>query len=135
GLDVDDAAVLDVEVRTAIERLVDDRLLVRASAGGRVLVQMAPDATLPLDAFKNQLLHHVVPECIVATAFAACTTDNERQVPRTQLKEAARTISRILKIEFIFRAGATFDELFDEATKNGVAVGFVEDADDALRTP
>jgi glycerol-3-phosphate O-acyltransferase len=88
---------------------------------------MAEDATFPLDAFKNQVLHHVVPECIVATAFRAVGGKPGVPVARPSVAAAARALSRVLKLEFIFRPGVTFDELFDEAVKNAVHVGFVVD--------
>jgi glycerol-3-phosphate O-acyltransferase len=136
GLAVSDDAELEAEVRAAVARLVDDGLLIKAEAGDRVLYQVAADAVFPLDAFKNQLLHHIVPECIVATAFAACAPgDSLAPVPRAVLAESARALSRIFKIEFIYRAGATFDELFDEAVRNAVAVGLLEDTDGGVRTP
>ncbi|HEY4220388.1 MAG TPA: 1-acyl-sn-glycerol-3-phosphate acyltransferase, partial [Myxococcota bacterium] len=115
GLDADNPDRLEHELRAALTRLVDDGLVIKANAGARTLYQMAPDATFPLDAFKNQLLHHVVPECIVATAFYACTSardgDGDDEVERATVKETARALSRIFKLEFIFRVGATFDEL------------------------
>jgi glycerol-3-phosphate O-acyltransferase len=121
-----DETMNDETLRAALARLVDDELVVRAQAGERVLYQMAPDATFPLDTFKNQLLHHVVPEAIVATAFHAAGGKPGVPVSRSVLAETARALSRALKIEFIFKPGVTFDQLFVDAVKNAIAAGFVE---------
>ncbi len=132
GLDVSDPAALDLELRAALARLVDDGLLLRAEAGPRVLYQMAPEAAFPLDTFKNQILHHVVPEAIVATAITAA---GPGPAARAALAETARTLSRAFKIEFIYRVGVTFDELFDEAVRNGIAAGFLEQSGETIVTP
>lgn len=121
-----DETMDDPTLRAALARLVDDELVVRAQAGDRVLYQMAHDATFPLDTFKNQLLHHVVPEAIVATAFRALAGKPGVAVSRTALADTARALSRALKIEFIFKPGVTFDQLFVDAVKNAIAAGFVE---------
>lgn len=125
----------DATLRAALERLVEDELLVRAKAGDRVLYQMAPDAVFPLDTFKNQLLHHVVPEAIVATAFRAAGGKPGVRVASHLLADTAREISRVLKIEFIFRPRATFDGLFLEAVRNAIGAGFVEELDGGLTVP
>lgn len=130
GLREDDA--LEPHLRAALERLVEDRLLVRAKAGERVLYQIAPEATFPLDTFKNQILHHFVPEAIVATALRAAGARGEEFVPRTRVKEAARELSRIWKLEFIYRAGVTFDDLFEEAARRAIGSGLLLETADGL---
>lgn len=122
-------------LRAALQRLVEDKLLVRAQAGERVLYQMAPEATFPLDTFKNQILHHVVPEAIVATAFRAAGGTPGALVSRAALADAARALSRVLKIEFIFKPGVTFDELFVEAVRNAIKAGFVVENEHGLTVP
>jgi glycerol-3-phosphate O-acyltransferase len=120
---------LETHLRAALARLVEDKLVVRVAAGDRVLLQMAPDATFALDTFKNQILHHFVPEAIVATALRAAGGRGGAFVERERVKAAALELSRVWKLEFIFRVGVSFDELFEEAVRNAVALGFlVEDA-------
>jgi glycerol-3-phosphate O-acyltransferase len=119
-------------LRAALERLVEDGLVIRARAGDRVLYQMAPEAVFPLDTFKNQILHHFVPESIVATALRAAGARKDTSVPREKVKEAARALSRIFKLEFIFRVGTSFDELFDEAVRSALAAGLLTETAEGL---
>jgi glycerol-3-phosphate O-acyltransferase len=107
----------DVEVaaRAALERLVADGLIVKELAGDRTLYRGAPDAGLELDAQKNQLLHHLVPECILACAASACGVRPGEPRAQSEVALAARTLSRVLKLELIFEVGKTYDELFAAA--------------------
>lgn len=119
-------------LRAAVERLVADKLVVRAHAGERVLYQMSPEATFPLDTFKNQLLHHFVPEAIVATALRAAGGRKDTFVPREKVKAAAHALSRVFKLEFIYQVGASFDELFEEAVQTAVGAGLLDEREGTL---
>ena len=95
----------DATLRAALGRLVEDKLLVRAQAGERVLYQMAPDATFPLDTFKNQILHHLVPEAIVATEHNA--TAGFALLDQKGAVDAARGASEVVRASArLLRLGA-----------------------------
>lgn len=120
------------DLRAALDRLVGDGLLVRTSAGDRVIVQAAADAGLRLEVFKNQILHHIVPESIVAAALAACGARPGQPVSRREVAKVALQLSRALKIEFIFRPGTSFPELFDAAVAAAASAGILAAGADDL---
>jgi glycerol-3-phosphate O-acyltransferase len=72
---------------------------------------------------KNHVLHHFVPEAIVALASSA----EGARADKRAVRDTARALSRLLKLEFIFRPGAQFDELFDEAVARAVSAGLLVD--------
>lgn len=112
-------------LRAALDRLIADGALARSVAGTRTLISMRDGAALELDAQKNQLLHHVVPECILAVALSVAGAAPGVPAERHAVKDAARALSRVLKLEVIFRFGATFDQLFDEAVRVSATAGLL----------
>lgn len=129
GLDDGD---IERDLRAALDRLVGDGLLVRTSAGERVIVQAAADAALRLEVFKNQILHHIVPEAIIAAALAACGARPGEPVSRREVARVALKLSRALKIEFIFKPGTSFPELFHAAVDAAAAAGILAASGDDL---
>ncbi|MCC7071913.1 MAG: 1-acyl-sn-glycerol-3-phosphate acyltransferase [Deltaproteobacteria bacterium] len=123
---------VDTDLRAALDRLVGDGLLVRTSVGERVIVQATVDAALRLEVLKNQLLHHIVPETIIAAALAACGARAATPVSRRDVAKVALQLSRALKIEFIFRPGTSFPELFDAAVAAAGAAGILAAQGDQL---
>ncbi len=109
----------------ALQKLVDDRLVHRQSIDGRVLYRVDDQAWLIIDVHKNHVLHHAVPEAIIATALLAAGARPGVSVPRVDVKRTALELSRVLKLEFIFQPGVPFDALFDTALEHAHAVGFV----------
>lgn len=129
GLDVDPAPLL----RAALDKLVVDGLVHRQSADGRVLYRVDDAAWLVLDVHKNHILHHAVPEAIIAAAVvAAGGRPGGGPLSRIEVKRQARLISRALKLEFIFEPGVSFDALFDRAIDHAAAAGFIDDVDNTI---
>lgn len=123
---------VEADLKAALDRLVADGLLVRTRAGERVIVQAAAEAALRLEVFKNQILHHIVPEAIIAAALAACGARPGKAVSRQEVARVALALSRALKIEFIYRPGASFAELFDDAVEHAAAAGILSSRADEL---
>ena len=121
--DTDEAA--RTVLRTALGKLVGDGLVHRQEADGRTLYRVDDAAWLILDVHKNHILHHAVPEAIVASALVAAGAHPGTSKSRAEVKQRARTLSRALKLEFIFQPGVPFDALFDRAVDNAAAAGFV----------
>jgi glycerol-3-phosphate O-acyltransferase len=91
----------------------------RLEAGGVVRVSVAagdtiyqvPDEKRPvLDYHRNAVIHRYVPPALVAAAARAAGAD----APVAEVRERALWLSRLLKLEFMYRVGATFDEIFDQ---------------------
>ena len=115
----------EVVLRGAIGKLVDDRLIHRQNADGRTLYRVDDQAWLILDVHKNHVLHHAVPEAVIASALVAAGAVPGKAIARDAVKRTARELSRVLKLEFIFQPGVPFDSLFDAALEHAHAVGFV----------
>ncbi len=115
----------DDVLRAALQTLVDDSLVHRATADERVLYRVDDNAWLVLDVHKNHLLHHAVPEAIIAKALRAAGAVPGAPVELAVLREQAKELSRALKLEFIFKPGVPFETLFDAALQNANATGFV----------
>jgi glycerol-3-phosphate O-acyltransferase len=117
----------DVEgsVRAALAGLIADGAVIRTAVSERAYVAAVESAALEIDAHKNQLLHHVVPECIVAVATSMAGVKPGVAVERGEVKDAALELSRVLKLEVIFRYGASFDELFDAAVEESASRGLL----------
>jgi len=115
----------DTLLRGALKKLVDDGLVHCTTADQRSLYRVDDAAWLVLDVHKNHLLHHAVPEAIIAAALRAASATPGAPIERTVVKEKARELSRALKLEFIFKPGVPFENLFDEALASANASGFV----------
>lgn len=115
----------DDVLREALRKLAHDGLVHAARVDERVLYRVDDGAWLTLDVHKNHLLHHAVPEAIIATALRAAGATPGAPVELALLKQHAKEISRALKLEFIFKPGERFETLFDAALQNAHASGFV----------
>jgi glycerol-3-phosphate O-acyltransferase len=110
----------------ALDLLSGDRdLEVRSGSGtlpggGRALdeIYTIPDDRRPQLAFyRNNAIHLYVAEALVALALLGSTAPAagaERVVARSLLRERTLTLSRLLKLEFTYRVGATFETIFDD---------------------
>ena len=96
----------------------------RALRAGSDVVYVVPDqGRLPLDISKNLLVHFFVDRGLVSTALLSSPGPPR---PMDDLKERVRTLSRLFKYEFSFRADAGFDRIFDETIGAMVAAGEIE---------
>lgn len=106
------------------------------------IVYAVPEgARLALDYYKNGVLHALVAEAIVACALLSepklhepgAPADAEvSHFPRVKVREKAKTLSRLLKFEFVFRPGVQFDALFDDAVENLLRAGILQSAEGVL---
>jgi glycerol-3-phosphate O-acyltransferase len=78
---------------------------------GPDVVYVVPDqGRLALEISKNLIVHFFVDRGLVSTALLSMPASKEMGA----LKERVRTLSRLFKYEFSFRADAGFDRIFDE---------------------
>ena len=99
-------------VADAVARLVAEGLVRVEQAAGETIYQVVEERRPLLDYYKNAVIHRYVPLAMIAVALRSCGGD----APRGQVQERARWLSRLLKLEFMYRVGATFDEIFAENT-------------------
>lgn len=129
-LDVDDSLL-----KKALQKLVDDGLVHCTTADQRALYRVDDSAWLVVDVHKNHLLHHAVPECIIAMALRAAGAAPGAPIERRLVKDKAKELSRALKLEFIFKPGVPFEQLFEEALANAHLSGFAVVEADLITVP
>lgn len=108
-------------LREALGRLAQDGLIgiqpspdvEPGSAEPANLYLLEDSGRRALDFYKNNIVHFLVPASIVALAALA---RHSPVVPDPVLRDAARRLSRLLKLEFSF-ADAAFDQNFDRAAR------------------
>jgi glycerol-3-phosphate O-acyltransferase len=141
-------------------RAVDDAIALFASAkwieiekgdgeGDEGEVYVVPDdGRLALDLSKNVIIHFFVPYGLIATSILApyeptAATDGgpsaigaaHGRLPLRVLRDRVQHLSRLFKHEFMFRADATFDQIFDDALAAMAAEASVVIEGDTIRVP
>jgi glycerol-3-phosphate O-acyltransferase len=104
--------------------------------GPDVVYVVPDDKRLGLDLTKNIIVHFFVPRALVATALSTRAAaaalsappsgpqySGISPVPRATLEERVRTLSRLFKFEFMFRADATFEQNFAETLADMLSAG------------
>jgi glycerol-3-phosphate O-acyltransferase len=90
-----------------------------------------PDARrVRLDFAKNHIIHFLVERALVAVALS-CPPE-EGSLTETTVRERVRSLSRLFKYEFMFRADAPFDRIFDEVLADMFASGEIARSDGAI---
>jgi glycerol-3-phosphate O-acyltransferase len=126
GVDEDPA----LAVVRALDVLIAEGRVVKATAAEQTFYRIADDAFLELDFYKNNIIHFFVPEAIVACAMRSLDAKPGQVIARDVVSARARELSRVFKNEFIFRAGG-FDVLFAAAVGRAAEYGvLVESARD-----
>jgi glycerol-3-phosphate O-acyltransferase len=110
----------------------------RLALGGVVRVEVAagdtlylvPDEKRPvLDYHRNAVIHRYVAPALLAAAVRASGPSADL----SRVREETRWLSRLLKLEFMYRVGATLDEILEENLAFLARVGAVERDGDTLR--
>ncbi|MGZ3476564.1 MAG: 1-acyl-sn-glycerol-3-phosphate acyltransferase, partial [Polyangiales bacterium] len=84
-------------------------LQIEAGEGGEEPVYVVPDdGRLSLDLSKNVIVHFFVPFGLIAAAMRT------GPVSVRTLRDRVQYLSRLFKYEFMFRADATYEQIFDE---------------------
>ncbi|MEZ4249015.1 MAG: hypothetical protein R3B99_12325 [Polyangiales bacterium] len=115
----------------ALGLFFDAKLVREAEATGGEPIYRVPDQRrLALEYYKNNLLHFFVPSALISAAILR----GDGVLPLSELRERVRWLSRLFKYEFMYRADAPFERIFDEALATLVEAGEVEvegEGDDA----
>lgn len=84
-------------------------LQIEAGEGGEEPVYVVPDeGRLSLDLSKNVIVHFFVPFGMIAASM------HTAPVSVRTLRDRVQHLSRLFKYEFMFRADATYEQIFDE---------------------
>jgi glycerol-3-phosphate O-acyltransferase len=93
----------------------------RVYTGTDVIYTVPDDKRILLDISKNITVHLFVDRALVSVALLSA----EGPVSVGELRERVKDLSRLFKFEFMFRADAPFDHIFDETMDDLVRQGEV----------
>ncbi len=105
----------------ALYLLQKGKLLERVDRGGESLYTVPEKARLELDYYRNAVLGILAPDAFVATALRA----TDHPLTREQLAKDVRRLSYWFRLEFVYKAGTTFDENLTETLDRLIAEGLV----------
>lgn len=98
----------------------DRRARARLYTGTDVVFTVPDDKRIRLDFAKNHILHFLVDRALVAVALGSVSMT---PAPMTEVREQVRALSRLFKLEFMFRADASFDRIFEDTLAAMVSSG------------
>lgn len=113
------------QIVRALKLLVKDGLLTIAEVDGDRYYRIVEDGFLPLDYYKNNIIHHFVAESMLACAAVSLGHPLDGPLSKAEVAERTKLFSRLFKFEFIFEVGKTFDVLFDETLERLTASGII----------
>jgi glycerol-3-phosphate O-acyltransferase len=97
-------------IADAVRRLEAGGLVRIAVAAGDTIYQVPDEKRPVLDYHRNAVIHRYVAPALLAAAARAAGTD----APVADVRARALWLSRLLKLEFIYRPDARFDEIFEQ---------------------
>lgn len=101
----------------------------RLYTGTDVIFTAPADKRIRLDIAKNHIVHRLVDRALVALALR---TERNPRLARDELRERVRSLSRLFKYEFMFRADAPFDTIFEDVVSDMVERGELSESAGAL---
>jgi glycerol-3-phosphate O-acyltransferase len=131
---VREAVQLFVRAGLVVQHVPGDTLTGRAKrrariySGDDVIYTVPDDQRLMLDLSKNITVHLFVDRALVSVALLAPPGP---PAARPLVRERVQSLSRLFKLEFIFRADAPFERIFDETVSDMLATGELAGLDDA----
>jgi len=97
-------------VADAVGRLVAGRVIRVEVAAGEHIYQVLDEKRPVLDYHRNAVIHRYVAPAIVSAALRACGDGASAEVVR----ERSGWLSRLFKLEFMYRPGVGIDQVFAE---------------------
>jgi glycerol-3-phosphate O-acyltransferase len=104
----------------------------RIYRGSDVIYTVPDDHRLMLDISKNIIIHLFVDRALVSVALLAAPRPSSRVTSRVAVRERVQSLSRLFKLEFMFRVDAPFERIFDDTVAEMVATGELTVQGDAL---
>jgi glycerol-3-phosphate O-acyltransferase len=115
-------------VREAVLGFIEDKLVRTEQAKGETVYLPVEERRVQLAYYKNSILNLVAPRALVACAVLRGVLDSSEESVRTK----ALFLSRLFKLEFIYRVGAPFEIIFAETVERLVGAGLLESGDGSL---
>jgi len=88
---------------------------------------------LALDYYRNNIIHHLVPEALLASAVRSLGGLDGRVLDVMELQSRTLLLSRTFKIEFIYRVDLPFTEIFNDSIQRIAEYDIVELTDEGVR--
>ena len=99
----------------------------RATGGGGFSYTVPPQRRAELDFYRNNVIHHFIAYAIIAAALRALPA----AVPAAgRVERDARWLSRLFKLEFIYRVGTRFEAIFSETHATMTHLGLTGPGDE-----
>jgi glycerol-3-phosphate O-acyltransferase len=118
-------------IHDAARTFIADKLLIHQVARGESIYLPVDERRSELSFYKNTLLNWIAPRSLVASAVLAEAGGGDAAAVR----ERALLLSRLFKLEFIYRAGASFETIFDATVDSLEREGLLLRADGAIAAP
>ena len=118
-----DGTIRDDTVHETVSLFVDGKLLTRHGNGDEAIYSVPEERRLAVEYYKNNILHFFVSRALIASALLA---DAEPTRDEDSLRRRVLHLSRLFKHEFMYRADATFDTIFDENVRRMLDEGELE---------
>ncbi len=124
-------ALLNSETRAlaleeAIKNLSREELVIIEQVGRddkNPIYRIPDEKRLRLDYYKNGVMNHFAPAATVARAIIK---ESEKVIPYEKVYNQSRTLSRLLKREFVYSVGTNFSTTFDETLATLAFRGFID---------
>jgi glycerol-3-phosphate O-acyltransferase len=113
-------------IADAVSRLAADGVVRAEVAAGETIYQVVDEKRPVLDYHRNAVIHRYVAPALVAASARLSGS-------RAEVRERALWLSRLFKLEFMYRVGATFDEIFDQNVAFLLRIGALARDGDRLR--
>ncbi len=116
-------------IREALAGFAREGAVRLTEARGQPVYQAVEDQRVALVFYKNNLMNLLAPRALVAAAVRAGPPGDLASA----VESRALFLSRLFKVEFLYRVGAPFEEIFRETVDRLVAEGLLERTDGTLR--
>jgi len=128
----DQGKVRVATLEEAVSLFLDGKLLTRVDEGeGQDAIYSVPEERrIALEYYKNNILSFFVPSALISAALRA---GGDEPVTRAILEQRVRQLSRLFKYEFMYRADAEFEKIFEDAVAQMLEAGEIEEMADRLR--
>lgn len=115
-------------IRDAMRMFASSGMVSSVEARGERIFQVADDRRPELSFYKNTLVNLIAGRSIVCAALLASETDRHHDAVR----ERARFLSRLFKLELVYPVGKTFEHIFDETLEHLARLGLLRNIDNEI---